>query len=108
MCALAPGSPACTPRRGVRARAPFVRPVGPDYAHAAGHRQTKSMHLGRAKHVINPRAWLTAAGAILAASSVPVFFEWGALPALLCALVGLALFLVGQTRPRQRGRHRWH
>jgi hypothetical protein len=58
--------------------------------------------------MINPRAWLTAAGVVLIVSSVPVSFEWGAMQAFLIGVLGLVLVLVRQTRPRQRGGRRWH
>ena len=57
------------------------------------------MHRERTKLMINPRARLTADGAVLVVSSVPASFEWGVMQALLIGVLGLALVLAGQTRP---------
>jgi hypothetical protein len=60
------------------------------------------------KHRLNSRMLLTSVGAAMFASSIPAFFGWGLVAALMCAAGGLVMVVFGQTRPRQRGGRRWH
>lgn len=64
--------------------------------------------MGHSGRSLNARTLLTAASVAVFLISLLIFFEWGVAAALVCAILGILLFLLGQTKPRRgRGRRRY-
>lgn len=61
--------------------------------------------MGHSGRSLNARTLLNAASAAVFFISLLIFFEWGVAAALVCAVLGVVLFLLGQAKPpRGRGR----